>query len=307
MTNNQSMVFNINQQTTRPLALAPRNRAIAANLPEGDIISAIIAQKNENGTLLTLENGESLSIRRGEVVGEAGDKVFFELARGNDDAVALRQVFPEAHQQNLLSYTYSAQSLQDLMKHNDLAIATQNPLDAAALAENHAEARDKANRVAAKLTRSIDRIAGNTRGAAMAQLAAEGVNIDKISISMLDNVTSQLDAAVAQNSQKIADELHSKLDSVMDMGDAQIARMLQNGAEITLDNLYMYKHSGNAQTDNPLPEADWQNLQKDIANLFQREGVELNAENLAHARFLLDNGITFMILHCIQDSLCSST
>ncbi|MDR2183766.1 MAG: DUF6240 domain-containing protein [Clostridiales bacterium] len=290
MANNQALVFNINQQGLRPLALTPKNRALAPNLPQGDIISAIIAQKNENGTMLTMENGESLNIRRGEVAGEVGDTVFFEVARGSDDAVALRQVFPQAHGQSLLSHTYSMQSLQDLMMHNDLAVAPQNPLDAAALAESHAQTREKAGRAVAKLMRSIDRIAGNTQGAAMAQLAAAGVNINKVSISMLDGITSQLDAALAQNSHKITEELHKKLDGIMNMEDGQIARMLQNGAEITLDNLYMYKHSGGSAPD-PLPEADWQNLQKDIGNFFGREGLEADAENLARARFLLDNDI----------------
>jgi len=290
MTNNNILTFNINQQASRVSALTPRNRAITPNLPENGLISAMIAQKNENGTMLTLENGESLNIRHGQVKGEVGDQVFFELERGNGDAVALRQVFPEANSQNFLSHMYSMQSLQDLMAHQDFGAPLQNPLDTAALAESHAETREKASRAVAKLMRNIDRIAGNTRGAAMAQLAASGVNIDKISISMLDNVTSHLDAAVAQNSQKAVDELHSKLDSIMNMDDEQIAQMLKNGAELTLDNLYTYKHSGGA-TAEALPEAVWQDLQRDIANFFQREGLEVNKDNLARARFLLDNGI----------------
>ena len=289
MTSNN--IFNMNQQPARPSALTPRNRAIAPNLPKNDMISAIIAQKNENGTMLTLENGENLNIRRGEVAGEVGDTVFFELTRDNNDGTAaLRQVFPEAHSQNFLSNMYSAQSLQDLMKHNDFGVQQQSPLDVAAFAESNIEAREKAGRAVAKLSRSIDKIAGNTRGAAMAQLAASGVNIDKVSVSMLEGVTNQLDAAVAQNSQKIVDELHGKLDSIMDMGDAQIAHMLQSGAPLTLDNIYMYAHSGGAST-NPMKESYWQDLQKDIANFLQREGLENNAENLARVRFLLDNEI----------------
>ncbi|MCL2573739.1 MAG: DUF6240 domain-containing protein [Defluviitaleaceae bacterium] len=293
MTNNQ--IFSINQQAARPHALAPRNRSLAPNLPENGLISAIIAQKNDAGTMLTLENGESLNIRRGEVIGEVGDTVFFELSHdGNDGQTALRQVFPDANSQSFLTHMYSSQSLQDLMVQNDLVAKPQNPLDAATLSESSAQAREKADRAVAKLSRSIDRIAGNARGAAMAQLAASGVNIDKISITMLDNVTSQLDAAVAQNSQKITDELHSKLDGIMDMGDEQIARMLQNGTEITLDNLYVYKHSGGA-TANPLPDKDWQNIQKDIVAFFERESLEDTAKNLSRARFLLDNNIDLNI------------
>ena len=292
MSNNHNSIFNINQQAARPWVLNPRNRPILPNLPENGLISAIIAQKNENGTMLTLENGESLNIRRGEIAGEVGDNVFFEVTRNNEGTAALRQVFPEAHQQNLLSHVHSVKSLKDLMLHQDYAVAPQNPLDAAALAESHAELRDKANRAVAQLTRSIDRIAGNTRGAAVAQLAAAGINIDKISISMLDSVTAQLDAAVAQNSPKIVEELHNKLDSIMNMGDEQIARLLQSGAPLTLDNLYIYKHSGKGAVQaEPLPEAVWQDLQGDIANFFKREGLENNAENLARARFLLDNGL----------------
>ena len=80
MTTNRNFAFNINNQAARTPVLTPRNRSIVPNLPENGIISAIIAQKNDSGTLLTLENGESLNIRRGEVAGKADGTSFKESA-----------------------------------------------------------------------------------------------------------------------------------------------------------------------------------------------------------------------------------
>ena len=293
MSNNH--VFNINHQTATAKAMAPGKRAGALNLPENGIIKAIIAQRDVNKTVLQLADGEHLNIRQGHVEGEVGEEVFFELNRTSDGGIALRQVFPESHQQNLAAHQISMKNLKELMIHKDYAQAPENPMDATALAADRAELARKVNEAVAKLSRSINRITANAQGAAVAQLAASGVNIDKISIPLLDNVTSQLEAAKAAKSPQLMDELHNKLNSVMDMSDDQIARALKSGADLTLDNLYIFKHSGTVETEAALTDKDWQHLQKDVAKFFEREGIEPKAENLARARFLLENDISLDI------------
>ena len=286
-------VFNISQQTPKVAGMTPRNRAIMPNLPENGIIQAIIAKKDANATALQLENGDMLNIRQnqGVVDGNVGDKVFFEVSRGSEGGFALRQVFPDEHQQNLLTSQFSLKGLQDLMAHKDYIVKDESPGDVAAFAQERAALAQKANEAVARLSRSINRIAGNTHSAAVAELAAQGINIDKIPIHLLDSVTSRLDAAKAANAPRVFDELGAKLDAIMNLSDNQIARMLSHGAELTLDNLYAYKNSGYAELPNALSDAEWQNLQADVAKFFAREGLELTDENLAKARFLLENGI----------------
>jgi len=291
MTNNP--IFNINHQNAKHTALTPKNRTTQPHLPESGIISAIIVQKDANGTVLQFPDDKMLEIRNGQglVEGEAGDKVFFEISRA-DGNVALRQVFPEVSEQNFITHQYNIKNLHDLMIHKDFAAPVENPLDAANLAEERAELNRKADAAVAKLSRSISRIAGNTQAAAVAQLAASGVNIDKISIGLLDNVTSQLDAAVTANSQRVMDEISTKLDSINGLSDGQIARMLQNGTELTLDNIYIYKHSGDADMPANITEADWEELQTAVAKFFDAEGIDNNEDNLSRAKFLLQNGIS---------------
>lgn len=291
MANN--LIFNINQNPLRSSVFGAKARASAPNLPENGIVQAIIAQRDAAGTVLRLADGADLNVRQGHglIEGEVGDTVFFEITQTESGDAALRQIFPESAEQNLIAKQFSLKNLQDLMIHKDFASPTENPLDAAALAESRAELARKTNEAVAKLTRSINRISSNSHSAAIAQLAASGINIDKISISLLDSVTSRLDAAKTANSPQMLKELSQKLESVMDLSDDQIARLLQSGAPLTLDNLYAYKHSGVAELPSQLKEADWLDLQADVARFFQREGLEETTENLERARFLLENGL----------------
>ena len=286
-------VFNINSQMPKVAGMTPRNRPVMPNLPENGVIQAIIAHKDANATALQLENGEMLNIRKnhGSIDGEVGDKVFFEVSRGKDGGIAMRQVFPSEHQQNLITSQFSIKGLQDLMAHKDYIVKEENPNDIAAFAQERAQLAQKANEAVARLSRSISRIAGNTHSAAVAELAAQGINIDKIPIHLLDSVTSRLDAAKAANSPRVMEEIGAKLDAIMNLSDDQIARMLTHGAELTLDNLYAYKNSGHSELQSVLSEADWQNLQADINRFLTREGIEATDDNLAKVRFLLDNGI----------------
>ena len=288
-------VFNINQQTPKIAGMTQKNRAITPNLPENGIIQAIIAKKEANVTALQLENGDVLNIRQhqgqGTIDGDVGDTVFFEVSRGTDGGFALRQVFPDEHQQNLLTSQFSLKGLQDLMAHKDYIVKDESPGDVAAFAQERARLAQKANEAVARLSRSISRISGNTHSAAVAELAAQGINIDKIPIHLLDNVTSRLNAAKAANAPRVLEEIGAKLDAIMDLSDNQIARLLSHGTELTLDNLYAYKNSGYAELRNVLSDTEWQNLQTDVAKFFDREGLDLSDENLAKARFLLENGI----------------
>ncbi|MCL2620848.1 MAG: DUF6240 domain-containing protein [Defluviitaleaceae bacterium] len=251
------------------------------------LISAIIQQKDANATILAMADGQDLSVASGQVVGNVGDEVFFQQNGEN----SLKQVFPNINGQNVFGKQLSLQSVQDLMKHSDFARPSEGALDISADLEARLEKRQTAANVANRLARNIGRISGNVHSAAVAQLAAEGINIDKISIPVLDGVVSKLDAAKAHNDARIADEIGQKVAGVSDLSDGQIAQMLANETPITLDNLYIYKHSGAEATGTPMTQADWDGLQEDIARFLQEQGLEKNAENMARVRLILDNQI----------------
>jgi len=277
-------MFNINNQTVRSHSLTPRSRSNALILQQDSILTALITQKTKDNTVLGLENGETLRVREGQVEGDVGDTVFFEV-RKNDEGFALRQVFPEAG-----TTPMSQPNFRSLMTNRDIVRSLESPLDGG-FDEAAAELRQKANQAISRLTRNIDRITGNVRGAAAAQLAAAGINIDKVSVALLDSVSAQLSEAVTNNSQRIVDELNQKLDGIMNLNDGQIAQMLQQDADITIDNLYTYSHSTVKETSESITENVWQTLLPEVARFFEKEGIESGEENLAKARFLLENQI----------------
>lgn len=290
MTNINNMgigALNINGQNRMGIIQRDGRNPLNFSADANGFISAIIQQKDANATILAMTGGQNLSVASGQVVGNVGDEVFFQQNGEN----ALKQVFPNVNGQNVFGKQLSLQSVQDLMKHSDFVRPSEGASDISADLEARLEKRQAAATAANRLARNIGRISGNVHSAAVAQLAAEGINIDKISIPVLDEVVGQLEAAKANNDARIADEIGQKVAGVAGMSDGQIAQMLANEAPITLDNLYIYKHSGAEAAGTPMTQADWDALQDDIARFLQEQGLEKNAENLARVRLILDSQI----------------
>ncbi|MCL2855683.1 MAG: DUF6240 domain-containing protein [Defluviitaleaceae bacterium] len=256
------------------------------------LISAVIQQKNTQGTTLSMADGQSfiVTISNGEIVGNEGDTVFFQQTGEN----ALKQVFPAANGQNILGKQLSLQSVQELMKHSDFVRPEQGALNISAELEARLEARQAAATAANRLARNIGRISGNVHSAAIAQLAAEGINIDKISVPLLDGVVSQLSEAKTNHKKNISKEITQKISDAAGLDTDQITHLLANQADITLDNLYQYKKATNHEMHEKhqkMAEADWQALQKDVERFLHDHVIEKTTKNLGRIRQLLDNGI----------------
>jgi len=255
-----------------------------------DVVAAIIAQKNAQGITLTLDGGQTLNVREGTVIGEAGDTVYFEV-RGADDTLSLRQIFPNIEGQGFLSKMASLANLEGLMEQHGHAPRPSNGLDIAADVNQRIEARRAAGEVASRLARNIGRVGQNVHGAAVAQLAASGINVDKLPVDVLSGVVDTLDAAKSSNQARVYDDLTTKLAAVDGLTNGQIAQVLANEVELTLDSLYVYKHSGAAAAEGHLTQQDWQELQADIHRFLSEIGRDAKADNMERVRFLLENQI----------------
>ncbi|MCL2235344.1 MAG: DUF6240 domain-containing protein [Defluviitaleaceae bacterium] len=290
MTNPNIMGFNVHNAGLAPRinpALNNGRNALGFTADGNGLISAMIQQKNDAGTILAMADGQNLTVADGQVVGNVGDEVFFKQSGEN----SLKQVFPNVNGQNTFGKQLSLASVQDLMKHSDFGRQAEGTLDISSDLEARLEKRQAAATAANRLSRNIGRISGNVHSAAIAQLAAEGINIDKISIPVLDGVVGQLTAAKTHNDARLEGEISQKLASSADLSENQITQMLTNDAELTLDNLYKYKHTAEGVTGAPMTQADWDSLQKDVEKFLQEQGLEKNAENMARIRLVLDNQI----------------
>ena len=292
MTNN-----NISTMNVRALGLGGRHNTVMQGGGRGpqlgggnDLISAIIQQKNAQGTVLALNDGQTLNVKSGEVVGEVGDKVFFELAE-NNGGTALRQVFPNVQGQEFLSKQASLSNLEELMNQKGYVHISDGQMDITSDMQSRLEERQRANEAAGRLARNIGRVSGNVHSAAVAQLAAEGINIDKIPVHVLSGVVDELEAAKVNNETRVYDELALRIQGVSGMGDGQITQILSHEDPLTLDNLYIYKHSGAEPAEGYLSKEDLQNLQSAIDRFFAENGIEKNHKNLERVHLLLDNQI----------------
>ncbi|MCL2753482.1 MAG: DUF6240 domain-containing protein, partial [Defluviitaleaceae bacterium] len=294
MTNAGMNGINVNR-----LGVAPRNVGNNAGRgglnfgAVGDIFSAVITQKNANGTTFELADGRSFSTK-GDVLGNMGDTVFFEVVN-NDGNTALKQVFPNIDGQNFLGKHMSLQNLQDLMIQKDYAKPTSSFLDVEAITQEKLDERQRVNDAANRMKRGIGRIAANAHSAAAAQLAAEGISIEKMPVDTLGGVVSQLEGAQANNEARVYEELTQKLANVSGLNDGQITQALGNEAELTLDNLYVYKHSGAKTGGESISQNEWQQLQADIARFLNENDLDNSPENLARVRLLLDNQVPLNI------------
>ncbi|MCL2575782.1 MAG: DUF6240 domain-containing protein [Defluviitaleaceae bacterium] len=265
-----------------------RNGVIFGNV--GDVFSAVIAQKNPQTTQLALADGRNFSVNA-EISGNIGDEVFFEIGKNEEGATTLKQVFPSVDGQNFVSKHISLQNLQELMIQNDYAKPTSSFLDVEGITQEKLDARQAANEAANRIKRNINRISANVHSTAAAQLAAEGINVDKMPIDTLNSVVSQLDAAQTNNQTRVYDELSQKIANISDLNNGQIAQVLSNDAELTLDNLYTYKYSGAIATEGYISQEQWQQLQKDITRFLNENGFDINDENMARVRLLLESQI----------------
>jgi len=279
---------NVLKQSPASVALTPRQNT-PAMLP-GQTIIARITDMNDMITTLRTDDGVEFAARAGVVAGNIGDEVKFEVVQ-TDNGAALRQILAEKESMQATAHAYiSIQSLQDLMAKNDFYDKDLNPVDPKNIAENQALQAQKANEAAARIKRSLHRLS-NLDAAILGKLAAMGMNIDKLPAGLMDSITTRLDASVGADGEAIAARVENMVDSIMNLGEQKFARILQNEAPITLENLYAAAHSHGSDEATPLTDAEWQSLQKDVAKFLEANGIKNNQEALELAKYLIEHDL----------------
>ncbi len=82
---------------------------------------------------------------------------------------------------------------------------------------------------------------------------------------------------------------------IPELSDGTKAYMIKNGIEPTISNIYMASHSGglDAMTRGRqlISDTDFNKIAPQVEKIIEGAGYEVNAENMANARFLVNNGI----------------
>ncbi|MCL2170685.1 MAG: DUF6240 domain-containing protein, partial [Defluviitaleaceae bacterium] len=276
-----SINFNNNAQVLN--GSASRNGAAFA---PGAVLVARIMEKNDMLTSLKTADGLSLNARAGSVSGAIGDEVRFEVV-ATADGPALRQIMEMKESfANTAVANADLQSLQDLMSKNDYydKYLDERPQSEA---DRQLEYAIKANEAASRIKRALHRLT-NLDSAIFGQLAAMGLNVDKIPTNFVDSVTGRMDSAISADTAAIVLRLEEMVDVICKIDTNKFARIIQKEGPLTLDDLYSAAHNNAIDTKKPIDDAAWAELVRHVNKFLADNEVEQSAENQDKARFLIE-------------------
>ncbi|GHV40381.1 hypothetical protein FACS189490_05450 [Clostridia bacterium] len=269
----------------------------------GDLLSAVISEKRDGKTSLLTETGDTLKIKSGYVKGEVGDKVLFEITEDGKD-LKMRQVLPKGSGGEEKTSVKQAETKAAKELLADLGYAEPETDEQGGVKTNkqaYSEERIKAAQAEAKIKNAMSGVVNNATNAAVAYLAASGVNVANIPLDLLNELTAQIKnnklitVADAQDygekplPDPALNAAADKIEAVKTMSDAQIAFAVKNaesGKPLTLDAAYAARF---ARADER-PEIDADALTAEIEQFFESNGIEKTERNLSAAKLLLSFG-----------------
>ncbi|MDR1706213.1 MAG: DUF6240 domain-containing protein, partial [Clostridiales bacterium] len=285
-----------------------RRAKAAPRFEPGERIFAIIQEKDASKAILNAENrGFSFELLAHEIIGEAGDRVSFEVISHNKNGLALRQIHATDNMAGRAVKHGKLKSLKDLMAENELTECTVSPLDYKELAETAEEKRAKEARALTIIRRNAGSAANSAGQAAVRALIAEGVDINKLDLSSLstmitaisrdglieppsasadpESLLRELDIPATRRNIAALEGIMSAIDAAKGIEPRAAAALIAREDDPTLENIYKYA------TAAPSTETeDIDGLDGMIEGLFAREGIENNSENMEAARLLITEG-----------------
>ncbi|MCL2015080.1 MAG: hypothetical protein FWG68_02405 [Defluviitaleaceae bacterium] len=186
-------VFIPTAQNGGNISIFNRNRRETATFTDGDTLTALFtARENGRATLRTADDF-TFSVPADSIRGEVGDTLHFKVVKQDKSGLALRQMFAsvlDAKQQrgnaSIDDVRNVAKSLEQLNEEE----AYRN--------ENNREEQVKVAQIVAQVRRSQQNI-GNSGQAAVAAIAASGLDLHKISFFTLSNVIQEIETDINLN------------------------------------------------------------------------------------------------------------
>ena len=292
----------------------------------GDIISAILLEISGGRATLRTENDFTFTADAGQVRGQVGDTLSFSVTLGRG-GISLTQVGtrPSFAEAAAKAERGRATLIDGYAENKDMISNLETIRETEELrAEHRKEQNAKVAKAIAQIRRAQNFMSGVGRGVAISALIDSGMDISKISFADFNRVMHNVDRkpenpmteddlksglekkfANQENAKHIVEGLYNnglevneknigvlegayeKLPSKVE--EPAIIKLIADEQDLTLDNVYKSKYSAAPKVvPNPAP---WEALQDAIMRLFQREGIQLNDQNLNASRFLLDRDL----------------
>ncbi len=255
----------------------------------GDILSAVIEKKTEKTVALRLKDDSTCDFPSDKIQGEQGDEIYLQVVSADKKGVSLKQIDSYKNIERSLKQM-DLKSLKELMQKSDFIAPEENILAPKQLNE---ESEAKLAEAIRKLKRQLSYASGNLTGAVVAQLAANGIAVEKISVNVLNSAIKEVisnpkKSGVNPSTQPAAKGLLKKLDDIGQLSHESIAKLIKDEKPLTIENIYKAKYSAVA-SDATMPEDTLESLLPEIQKAMEREKIDITPENLAISKFLAKN------------------
>ena len=248
-----------------------------------------------------------------------GDTFTFEIIKNDASGMTFRQALTQNAAETVNAKQLSTEEMRGLMKQNNLL---------ADASDKSAEDQRKTAAAISKIKRQLNYTQGNLTADAVAELVANGLSINKITIDVLSSVLKEIEKKPAVikpdgapppsainpaknaainpgiiknleahglpvNDQNIH-ALESALRKYERLGldDEAAAALLRQDKELTIDNIYVAQFSSKTTDGQPdLPRDTFDTLRAQIEATLAREGVAPNEKNYQIAEYLIKNHI----------------
>ncbi len=318
--------MNINVNPKDNPFLINNNSKFKSNIQSGSIITGVITSTDEKNTMVKFDNNTKIKFEGGQVEGNNGDKVSFEIIGNSQNKLVLKQIKTISFSDTLdVQQNLKNANVQELYEKAGM-VQDSNKTDAEESAEKLEQ--QKLEQALMLVKRRIKVGTANNSKAAISALIASGIDISKVSLSTMSKVVStsktnniqdktqeQLQSLQktfeakgnttvdVSNKMQIAKEINRSglavnesnveqvdkfLKDVKELQSATIdsTNVLKNDMPLSVKNLLSSKHS-NTQASNPIPDG----LESNIKSLLNDIGIEVNTKNVDIAKNFISNEV----------------
>ncbi|MCL2874226.1 MAG: flagellar hook-length control protein FliK [Defluviitaleaceae bacterium] len=237
----------------------------------GDVISARVAEKRNGEATLVMQNGFSFQVNSDKIIGEQGDELTFSVEKFDRDGVVLRQlgIFTSGNQ---IEAAVTEQTVKELFEQAGFT----REIDI--FDSDFLEEQAKSAEVLARVRRQISFSSANISPNVIGTLIASGISLQKINIEMLTETIREVKAIEElERGHDLVSE--QKFSAISGLSGSAVMRLLKENMPLTVDNIYVAKHSAAELKNNNLISAEaWEQLEAEVSKLFEKEHIVISKE-----------------------------
>lgn len=298
---------------------------------KGNTFNATVVGKNKNNFILEAFGNVRFETSFSSSSPNIGDSLQFEVINSGSNGVALKlinHITPPSTKRGVNQISDS--DIMELFKQSNF-VKDEDSSEPVDDIESIKEDKAKISRAISKIKNQLSYTSDNLSLAAVNELLAKGISMDKITLDTLNSMLHEIEAnpsidipesdleAIINNSNTNKSNLGEKkcivkallqhklptsdhnieslekviecFNKVKSLDDSAIIHTLKEGKSLTLDNIYLCRHSlgsSNIYKDN-VDNSIWENLKPEINKTFINENIENTKENIEISKLLFSN------------------